>query len=114
MEISTANENGCLSVGICEVVARLGRSQAVVEIAFCEDGAFRFCVGITYSYGGFGGPITMDDEPYPTLKAAKDAGIAELLRRWPKAFASEPRSVHDELNILREQIESQLRQPSLF
>jgi hypothetical protein len=37
-----------------------------------------------------------------------------LLRRWPKPFPTDPSSVHDELRLMREQIESQLRQPSLF
>jgi hypothetical protein len=114
MEISTPNENGCLQGGVTEVVAYLGRSQAVVTIARGPDGAYRFSVGLTYSYGGFSGPITMDDEPYPTRSAARDAGLAELLRRWHKPFESDPESVHDELRILRDQIESQLRQPSLF
>ena len=113
MEISTPNEHGCLRGGVTEVVAHLGRSEAVVKIARCPDGAYRFSVGLTYSYGGFSGPITMDDEPYPT-RTRHGMPVWRNSARWHKPFASDPQSVHDELRILREQIESQLRQPSLF
>jgi hypothetical protein len=114
MEISTPNENGCLDIGCTEVVANLGRSSAEVNIALSEDGRYRYSVSVMYSYGGFGGPVTADGESFADIQAAKTAGMEELLRRWPKPFPTDPSSVHDELRLMREQIESQLRQPSLF
>lgn len=114
MEISTPNENGVLSKGCEEVVARRGRSNAAVSIAHCDDGLYRQTVSLLYSYGGFCGPIRADDIGYATLDAARTAGLEELLRRWPRAFDGEPQSVHDELADLHGQVEAQLRQPSLF
>jgi hypothetical protein len=114
MEISTPNENGVLSKGSEEVVARRGRSNAVVSIALCDDGLYRQTVSLLYSYGGFCGPIRADDPGYGPLDDARTAGLEELLRRWPTAWVSEPQSVHDELADLRRQVEAQLRQPSLF
>jgi len=67
-----------------------------------------------YSYGGFGGPIRIDSKGYATLNAARMAALDELLRQWPKAWPSEPTSVHHELRLMRDQVESHLRQPSLF
>ena len=114
MEISVPNENGILAKGHEEIVARRGRSNAVVSIALCDDGLYRQTVSLLYSYGGFCGPIRVDDPGHATLDAARTAGLEELLGRWPIAWESEPQSVHDELADLRRQVEAQLRQPSLF
>jgi hypothetical protein len=114
MEISIPNEYGVLEASCREIVALHGRSHADVEFALCQDRRYRFSVGVSYSYGGFCGPIYLDAEDYPTLPAARTAALEKLLRRWPRPFHSEPTSVHEELRIMREQIEGQLRQPSLF
>jgi hypothetical protein len=114
MDISTPNENGCLAIGCIEGVAKLGRSSAQVNIALSEDGRYRYSVSVMYSYGGFGGPITADGDGYPNIHAATTAGTEELLRRWPRPFPTDPSSVHDELRLMREQIECRLTQPSLF
>jgi hypothetical protein len=67
-----------------------------------------------YSYGGHSSPVFISTPGYGTLPAAIDAGLEDLLRRWPAPFPFEPESVHDELNEMRQQIESRLKQPSLF
>jgi hypothetical protein len=69
---------------------------------------------VSYSYGGFCGPIFETDEGFSTYKAAKGAGIAELLKRFPKAWESEPQSVHQELREMKAQIERHFSQPTLF
>ena len=69
---------------------------------------------MAYSYGVFCGSIFDAGEGFSTVSAAKEAGTNELLRRGPKARASEPQSVHDELRELRGKIAMKLRQPSLF
>jgi hypothetical protein len=114
MQVSSANDNGVVAEGTHEVVARLGRSYAAVNIALCEDCHYRMSVEMQYGHGGFSGPIRSDDEGYATLDAVRTAGLEELLLRWHKPFPSEPQSVHDELADLREQIEARLQQPSLF
>lgn len=114
MDISKPNAHGCLAVGCTEVVAMLGRSCAEVNIALDEDGRYRYSVSMMYGYGGFGGPITTDGDGFADIQAAKTAGMEELLRRWPRPFPTDPSSVHNELRLMREQIESQLQQPSLF
>ena len=114
MQISSPNENGVLADGRQEVVAKVGRSYAAVNYAVCEDGLYRFSAELHYSYGGFGGPIWREAPGYPTLDAARLAGTEELLGRWPRGFPSDPASVREELLRLREQIESNLRQPTLF
>jgi hypothetical protein len=48
-------------------------------------------------WSGFCGPICKRGEGYASVAAAKDAAIAKLLARFPKAWPSEPQSVHDEL-----------------
>lgn len=114
MEISTPNEFGVLPARSVEVVARIGRANAEVRIAFCEDGLYRQSVGFSYSYGGYGSPIREDDPGYPTFDAARTAGLEELLRRCPTAHWWEPQNAQDETVELRRQIEARLRQPSLF
>ena len=114
MRISKANENGVVETGLSEVVASHGRSYAAIKFALCEDGLYRFSTSLQYSHGGFSGPIGEDDDGFPTLAAAKAAGLEDLLRRWHKPFESEPESVHEELRIMRAQVEDHSRQPSLF
>jgi hypothetical protein len=110
----TKNENGVYLNYQTETVASRGRSVAEVKIAQCDDGLFRFATCIHYSYGGFSGPSTDKTDGFPTYRQAKTAGITELLEQFPKACGSEPQSVHSELKQMREQVERQLRQPSLF
>lgn len=115
MEISKPNQYGAMKAGYEEVVARHGdRYFAGVNVALCEDGLYRQSTSMMYSYGGFSGPVFMSTRGYGSIGAAIDAGLDELLRHWHKPFPSEPQSVHDELNDMRQQIESRLRQPTLF
>jgi hypothetical protein len=114
MDISKPNHNGVLPEGRHNVVARRNRSYAAVNIALCEDRLYRMSVELRYSYGGFSGSIGIHDEGYPTLDAARTAGLEELLRRWHTPFPSDPQTVHDELADMRRQIEAHIRQPSLF
>jgi hypothetical protein len=114
MEISKPNENGVLPAGIHDVVARHHRAYAAVNIALCDDGLYRMGVEMLYSHGGFSGPISFHSTGYATTVAARAAGLEELLRRWHKAYPSDPQSVRDELRILREQVEAHLRQPTLL
>lgn len=112
--MKTPNENGLYEPEAREELARIGRSYAAVKICQCDDGLFRYALDVTYSYGGFSGPITTQDDGFTTFKAAKDAGTEKLLRRFPFPWPSDPKSVHDELAAMRGQIDRQLRQPSLF
>ncbi len=114
MNISYPNEHGALEPGHRDVVASRGRAYAAVNIALREDGQFGYGLDMHYSHGGFAFPICIDGASFPTMDAARAAALDELLRRWHKPFASEAASVHDELRDLREQVESRLRQPSLF
>ena len=112
--MKTANENGVYEPDTCDELARHGHSYAAVKICQCDDGLFRYALDLTYSYGGFGNPISHQSEGFPTRRAAKDAATEELLRRFPAPWASEPRSVHEELAVMKAQIEYTLNQPSLF
>jgi hypothetical protein len=114
MNVSYPNEHGVLEPGHRAVVASRGRAYAAVNIALREDGRFAYGLEMSYSHGGFMLPICVDRESFSTEEAARTAALDELLRRWHKPFPSEPASVHDELRDLREQVESRLRQPSLF
>ncbi len=114
MEVSKPNQYGVLETGRREVVATYGRFYAAVELALCEDGLYRSSVELFYSYGGFCSPIFDTAEGFATEAAARTAALEELLRKWHRPFPSEPASVHEELRILREQVERHLSQPSLF
>jgi hypothetical protein len=114
LPISSANEFGVLEVTRTDVVAQHGRSYAAIKIARGNDGFYRYGLDLMYSYGGFGWSPHAADDGYATVNAATEAAIDELLRRWPKAFCSEPQSVREELSAMRSQAESHLRQPSLF
>lgn len=115
MQVSKPNQYGAMKADYEETVARHGdRFFARVNVALCEDGLYRFSTSMMYSYGGFGGPVFSDCPGFATIAAAIDAGLEDLLRCWHKPFPSEPQSVHDELNDMRQQIEARLRQPSLF
>ena len=109
-----ANEHGVYEAETVEELARRGRAYASVELCQCEDGLYRYALDMEYSYGGFCGPIFANDTGFASQNAAKEAATQELLRRFPKPWASEPQSVHDELRELRAMIEARFRQPSLF
>jgi hypothetical protein len=108
------NENGVYEAELIEELARRDRSYVRVKICQCEDGLYRFALDMAYSYGGFCSPITSRSESHNSPNEAKEAAAQRLLQRFPKAWASEPRSVHDELHALKTQIEDKLRQPTLF
>jgi hypothetical protein len=110
----TPNENGVYAAEAIEEVARSGRSYAAVRICQCNDGLFRYSLDLMYSYGGFCGPITTEDEVFASFSAARDAGMLELLKHWLAAWPSEPQSVHAELRELKSQIERNFLQPPLF
>ncbi len=108
------NENGVYEPEKVEQLARRGRAVASVKVAQCLDGLYRFALDMHYSYGGFCSPITDRGAGHSSAQAAIDAGTEQLLRRFPKPWASEPQSVHDELRDLKAMIEDRHRQPSLF
>jgi hypothetical protein len=114
MQVSRPNENDVLETGCREVVASRGRAYAAISIALREDGRYAYGLDMNYSHGGFCFPITVTGESFATKEAARTAALAELLRHWYTPFPSEPQSVHDELRIMREQVQAHLRQPSLF
>lgn len=114
MQVSRPNENGVLETGYREVVASRGRAYAAINIALREDGRYAYGLDMNYSHGGFSFPISDSGEAFATKEAARTAALNALLRHWHAPFPSEPQSVHDELRIMREQVESHLRQPSLF
>ena len=109
-----ANEHGVCEAETVEELARRGRAYATIELCQCEDGLYRYALNMAYSYGGFCGPIYVKATGFASESAAKEAATQELLRRFPKPWASEPQSVHDELRELRAMIEGKFRQPSLF
>lgn len=112
--MQTANEHGVYQAENIEEIARHERSYGIVEICHCEDGFYRYGVSLLYSYGGTASPITKNAKGYASYSAAKDAGGKELLQRFPTLWLSDPQSVHNELKIMREQIELYFRQPTLF
>lgn len=114
MQMSRLTEYDVYPATTPEVVARHGRSFAEIQFAYCDDGRFRFALSVQYSYGGYGGPIFAEAPSYSDMSSARVAALEAMLSDWPKAFASDPASVHEELRLMREQIASQLRQPSLF
>lgn len=114
MEPSTRNEHGVYTKTTVEIVAQHDRSSAEIRLAYCDDGQYRFALSVHYSYGGFGAPVTDANGAWPSLTAARMAGLEALLARWPTAFTSEPGSVHEELRSMREQVASRLSQPTLF
>ena len=109
-----ANEHGVCDADTTEELARRGRAHASVKFCQCEDGLYRYALDMSYSYGGFCSPIFVKATGFASHSAARDAATQDLLRRFPKAWASEPQSVHDELRELRAMIEAKLSQPSLF
>jgi hypothetical protein len=113
-EFPVPNEWGAISGGTEEIVARRGRSYASVCILMCTDGLYRQSTHLMYSYGGHGGPIFIQSPGYVSFADARVAGLEELIRKWPNGLLGEPASVLTELSVLREEIASQLRQPSLF
>lgn len=97
-----------------EAIAHCQRSYAAIDLCHCDDGFYRFGLDLSYSYGGFGMPISKASEGFVTERDAREAGIAALLQRFPIAWSSEPHSVHEELRLMKEQIQRHLRQPCLF
>jgi len=114
MQVSHPNEHDVLPEGHSETLARHGRAHATITFALCEDGQFRYGLSMTYSYGGFSMPISGSCQGSPSIEAARSAAIEEMLSRWHSPFPSDPASVREELRRLREQLEAQLQQPSLF
>lgn len=86
----------------------------MIRISHCDDDLFRYSLAVTYSYGGFRGPIFASYPGFPSFAEAKTAAITELLTKFPKPLGPEPQSVHDELRDLKAQVEQLLVQPSLF
>jgi hypothetical protein len=108
------NEHGVCEAETVEELARRGRAYASIELCQCEDGLYRYALAMAYNYGGFCGPISITATGYASPSAAKEAATEDLLRRFPKPWASEPQSVHDELRELKAMIEGKFRQPCLF
>ena len=114
MDIAKPNAHGVLPEGQRETVASRGRAYAAISFALGEDGKYRYGVELHYSIGGVMTPIRADDEGFATLDAARTAGLMELLRSWHEPNPSDANSVREELADMRRQIESHLRQPTLF
>lgn len=114
MQVSIPDENGVLNEGHRETVARSGRAHATITIALCEDGLFRYGLEMMFSCGGFRFPIRNDDVGFTTMPEARLAAIEGMLRSMHRPFPSDPESVQQELRQITEQLESHLRQPSLF
>jgi hypothetical protein len=109
------NENGVYPDQHEEVLAQSGRSNAAVQLCHCDDGLYRCSTSMHYSYGGFSGPIFVDDEGFPTYRAALDAGTQRLLDSMSRFHReSLPQSVRAELDDLKNQIAGRIIQPSLF
>ena len=106
--------NGVYDAETTEELARCGWSYVAIDLCQCEDGRYRYALDMQYSHGGFCGPISAGGESYTSPREAVEAATRELLRRFPKAWASEPQSVHDELRELKAQIEQRFSQPTLF
>jgi len=111
---SQPNEHGVLPARQRGTLAQRGRSYAAITLALCDDGLYRYGLDVMYSLGGFGVPISATSQGFPTMDAARTAAIEYLLRHWHRPIPSDPASVRDELQALREQVEQHLRQPSLF
>jgi hypothetical protein len=114
MQVSHPNEHGVLPEGHTETLARHGRAHVTITFALCDDGQFRYGLSMMYSHGGFSTPISGSCQGFSSIEAARTAAIERMLCRWHSPFPSDPASVHEELRKLREQLESHLRQPSLF
>jgi hypothetical protein len=112
--MKTPNEYGTYEPEAREELARYGRWYAQVKLSHCEDGLYRYGLDFMYGYGGLACPISDSSQGYATYNAAKDAGTQELLAHLPSPRTNEPQSAQDELRELREQIEQNHRQPSLF
>jgi hypothetical protein len=108
------NEHGVYAPEVTMELARAGQTYVRVAIAQCNDGRHRFALSIHTSYQGNCGPITRQGPGYASAREAEDAALADAVTRLPKPFASEPASFHAEVAALRNQLESRLRQPSLF
>ena len=93
--------------------ARRGRAYALVRVARCRDGLFRFGVELSFREGGRSSPISGHGEGYPSALSAKDAGARAVLRCLPH-WAGRPKAVRDELEALRHHVECAAKQPSLF
>jgi hypothetical protein len=114
MQVSKSNENGVLPDGATETVARLGRYYAAIDFALAEVGLYRYSINLFHCHIGFCSPICANDPGFRSLEAARTAGLEELCRRWPCGEHIGPQGVRNELAELRRQVESRLRQPSLF
>jgi hypothetical protein len=108
------NKNGVYEAESTEELARRGRSYAALKLCQCKDRRYRYALDVAYSYGGFCGPISASGKGFKTYAEAKDAGMREFLRRFPKASPGDPQNVHDELRELKAQIEARWREPMLF
>jgi len=112
--MKTPNENGVYEAETVTELARRGHAHASVRLCQCEDGLYRYALDMAYSHGGFCGPIFDGTPGFDSSGAASEAATREMLQHFPKAWASDPQSVHDELRELRAMIEGKSRQLSLF
>lgn len=86
------NQNGVYEPDTTEEVARCGYSYAAIRLCHCSDGLYRYSLDVTYSYGGFSGPIFDSQDGFVSYSAAKDAALNKLIERVPKAWASNRRA----------------------
>ena len=84
-----ANEHGVCDADTTEELARRGRAHVSVKFCKCEDGLYRYALDMAYSYGGFCGPISVKATGFASQNAAREAATQDVLRRFPKAWASE-------------------------
>ena len=84
--MQTQNEHGVYEAEKREELARIGRSYAAAHFCQCDDGLYRYALDVSYSYGGFCGPISAHGEGFPDYAAAKNAAIKELSRNFRRDF----------------------------
>ena len=112
--MQTQNEHGVYEPERTEELARIGRSYAAARSCQCDDGLYRYALDVSYSYGGFCGPISTHGEGFPDYAAAKNSAIKELLAKFPKGFPTDLEHVRNELAALKAMVTDTFRQPTLF
>ena len=109
------NDSGVFADYETEIVARCGRAVAEVGIYKLRDGVFVHCTHYMTATSGSGyAPCVWCSTPHDTAKEARLTGIAELLERLRDAGHDSDKTGHEDMRQLRQQLQRQIEQPSLF